>query len=92
MLFLLDALDLRLERSRALRDHLAEPGGLCLKLAVAEILETLFVLVNRIHDRLDALQLAVESRPEDLGEQTVCHIPLAVKPPGRDVLADRLRH
>ena len=73
VLRLLEALDLRLQGAGALRNGVAEPGGLRLQLAVGDFLETHFVLVNRIHDRLDAFQLAVEPRPEDSGEPTIGH-------------------
>ena len=70
---LLETLDLRQQRAGPLRDALAEARGLCLELFVAEVFETRLVLVNRIHDRLDALQLAIKPRPKDFCEQRVGH-------------------
>ncbi len=70
---LLETLDLGVERAGPLRDRLAELDGLRLQLSVTERLQTHFVLVNRIHDRLDPLQLAVEPRPENLRKPTIAH-------------------
>src|SRR6266487_2531629 len=60
-------------RAGALRDRLAELAGLRLELSVGKVLETQFMLVNRIHNRLDALQLAVEPRPKDFGKPAIGH-------------------
>ena len=73
MLCLLETLDFRLQRPGPLGDHFAELGGLCLQVGIAESLETLLLLENRIHDWLNALQRAIESRSKNLCEQTVCH-------------------
>ena len=73
VLRLLETLDLGVLRAGALRNQFAELGGLRLQLGVADLFEAHFVLVNRIHDRLDTLQLAVEARPEDSGEPTIGH-------------------
>ena len=92
VLRLLQALDFAVPLTGALRDHLAEPRGLCLQLAVRDVLEAHFVLENRIHDRLDTLQLAVEPRPENLGEPPIGHYTLPIKPVGGDVFAHRVGH
>ena len=73
VLRLLETLDLGVERAGPLRDRLAELDGLRLQVSVTELLETHFVLVNRIHDRLDALQLAVEPRAENLRKPAIGH-------------------
>ena len=73
MLGLLETLDLGMQRASPLCDDFPEFRGLRLEIGVAEIFETLLLLQNRIHDRLDALQRTIESGPENLCEQTVCH-------------------
>ena len=73
MLRLLEPLDCGVQLAGALRDRCAKPGSLRLQLGVGKILQAHFVLLDRIHDRLDALEVAVESRPEDFREQSVSH-------------------
>src|SRR5213078_4859816 len=75
VLLALQTLDLRSQRVRALGDEAAQLRRLALQLSVRQRLETLFVAMNRVHDRADALQLPLELGPEDLGEPTLVHQP-----------------
>src|SRR5262249_36571324 len=71
----LEAIHLGMQRARALGDRRTELGGLRLQVDIAQVLEARFVLVNRIHAGLNALQLAVEPRPENFRKPAIGHCP-----------------
>ena len=73
VLLLLQTLHVRGERPGALGDDPPQLGGLGLELAVALVLETRLVTVNRVHQRADALHLPLESRAEHLRKQPFDH-------------------
>src|SRR5256884_8274463 len=64
---------LRRERTRALRDTGAERGRLGPQVGVGQILEPRFVAVDRVDQRLDPLELALEARVDELGDELFEH-------------------
>ncbi|OLC67603.1 MAG: hypothetical protein AUH78_27720 [Gemmatimonadetes bacterium 13_1_40CM_4_69_8] len=66
-------LDLGRERARPLGDAGAERGRLGLELGVGEVLESRFVAVDCVHQRLDPLELALEAGADDLRDETFEH-------------------
>src|SRR5207244_1702915 len=65
--------DLRRERTRALRDTGAERGRLGPEVGVGQILEPRFVAVDRVDQRLDPLELTLEARADELGDELFEH-------------------
>src|SRR5690606_41136658 len=70
---------------------LAEALGLPPKLIIGDGLQALGVLVDGVHDRLDALAFAFVARSEDAGDQVLEHgITLSVQYVLRHVIGDGL--
>ena len=73
MLGLANLFQFSLERPDPGSQTLPKARGLSLELGLVQLLESLLVTVDLVHDRLNALALPVESRSEDRGHECLDH-------------------